>query len=364
MRTATILAAVAVVAWAASAVTGGVPVAVQQPVERDNGSNLNDNEQYNNRGACGGIRGAKGPYGECYYADFFVGTDALEDGSLRKLMADNPLLNATEQYRFTFYFMPYDDPVSGSWPDNGTDPDAQLWTLNLLYDWAEGDGPSLFTQWNWTDPTVNPAATDLYAQTYEDPANAGNPDPARCVQWTTEAGTPQGRYYNNNALHKLQNSTDIYVDPSTDYDTYVGVVLDYDPDDDPLNPTKVVNDLLYNPLNRGIAFKGLLWDLTYMYTNDAADGQRPYLELAVVCKTGDANRDGVVDGLDYNAWSLHYLQAGGWPEGDFNGDGTVDGLDYNAWSLNYEGGAGAAVPEPACLALLAAGALALIRRRR
>ncbi|KPK78958.1 MAG: hypothetical protein AMJ81_14170 [Phycisphaerae bacterium SM23_33] len=50
---------------------------------------------------------------------------------------------------------------------------------------------------------------------------------------------------------------------------------------------------------------------------------------------GDANGNGVVDGLDYNAWSLHYQQAGGWAEGDFNGDGTADGLDYNIWSIHY-----------------------------
>jgi len=71
---------------------------------------------------------------------------------------------------------------------------------------------------------------------------------------------------------------------------------------------------------------------------------------------GDANLDGVVDGLDYNAWSLHYNQPGGWTGGDFNGSGFVDGLDYNLWSLNYGcPRAGEPVPEPASAALLILG---------
>ena len=88
---------------------------------------------------------------------------------------------------------------------------------------------------------------------------------------------------------------------------------------------------------------------------------------------GDTQPDGCVDGLDYNCWSLHYLQtgqpawsAGGWSVGNFNEDAIVDGLDYNGWSLHYLEGcaAGAQVPEPAGLSLLALGAAALIRRRQ
>lgn len=81
---------------------------------------------------------------------------------------------------------------------------------------------------------------------------------------------------------------------------------------------------------------------------------------------GDANLDGRVDGLDYNAWSLHYLGSAGWCEGDFNDDLTADGLDYNIWSLNYQMGSGAAgqVPEPCCGLLLVAGVCAVRRRRR
>ena len=81
---------------------------------------------------------------------------------------------------------------------------------------------------------------------------------------------------------------------------------------------------------------------------------------------GDANLDGVVDGLDYNVWSLHYEQQElVWTQGDWDGDGVADGLDYNLWSINYNpgGGQGAAVPEPVVLLPLTFGAAALLRRR-
>ncbi|KPK78886.1 MAG: hypothetical protein AMJ81_14610, partial [Phycisphaerae bacterium SM23_33] len=89
---------------------------------------------------------------------------------------------------------------------------------------------------------------------------------------------------------------------------------------------------------------------------------------------GDANWDGCVDGLDYNIWSLNYLDQpvpewfdGGWMYGNFNSDHITDGLDYNAWSLNYQtgcAGAGASVPGPATLCLLGVGAGLLLARRR
>jgi hypothetical protein len=82
---------------------------------------------------------------------------------------------------------------------------------------------------------------------------------------------------------------------------------------------------------------------------------------------GDADYDGLVDGLDYIIWSNNYNLPGTWSDANFNDDILVDGLDYVIWSNNYGFGypvsPGGAVPEPGSLLLLAAGAVVLARRR-
>jgi len=51
---------------------------------------------------------------------------------------------------------------------------------------------------------------------------------------------------------------------------------------------------------------------------------------------GDATGNGLVDGLDYNAWQNGYQQPNAtFDTGDFDGNGQVDGLDYNVWQNNY-----------------------------
>lgn len=78
---------------------------------------------------------------------------------------------------------------------------------------------------------------------------------------------------------------------------------------------------------------------------------------------GDCSLDGMVDGLDYIAWSNDYLQSG-WLPTDLNGDAYIDGLDYTIWSMNYGTGIDDnLVPAPASLAFLLLGA-ALMRQKR
>jgi len=54
---------------------------------------------------------------------------------------------------------------------------------------------------------------------------------------------------------------------------------------------------------------------------------------------GDANGDGLVDGIDYIIWLNNYNQStgNGPANGDFNSSGFVDGVDYILWLNNYSG---------------------------
>ena len=93
-------------------------------------------------------------------------------------------------------------------------------------------------------------------------------------------------------------------------------------------------------------------------SGDGSAGGDFYFQLSV--QPGDANRDGVVDGADYTAWSDHFLQSGNWGQGDFNDDAVVDGADYLVWSdhflvalpENWPAAGGAGEPAPSAPALL------------
>jgi autotransporter-associated beta strand protein len=89
---------------------------------------------------------------------------------------------------------------------------------------------------------------------------------------------------------------------------------------------------------------------------------------------GDANLDGKVNALDFNALATNFGQNAGnqvWTQGDFNYDGSVNTSDFTMMSLNFgktEAAPapvlGALVPEPGTISLLAVGAMGLLARRR
>jgi hypothetical protein len=89
---------------------------------------------------------------------------------------------------------------------------------------------------------------------------------------------------------------------------------------------------------------------------------------------GDANLDGVVNALDFNALASNFGINNGnqiWSLGDFNYDGLVNSADFGVVATNFNKSLptpapvlGTLVPEPASLATLVALAPFAMRRRR
>jgi hypothetical protein len=81
---------------------------------------------------------------------------------------------------------------------------------------------------------------------------------------------------------------------------------------------------------------------------------------------GDANLDGAIDTIDFNALAANFGTNSGWGNGNFNGDAIIDTVDFNLLVSHYgfhaapAASLGVVVPEPSCLALL----LPLWRRPR
>ncbi|MEM6750013.1 MAG: hypothetical protein AAF612_06035 [Planctomycetota bacterium] len=80
---------------------------------------------------------------------------------------------------------------------------------------------------------------------------------------------------------------------------------------------------------------------------------------------GDANQDGVVNLIDFDALAQNFGEPGAWSDAEFSRNGVVDLLDFDALAQNFGATSAAiAVPTPAGLGLLAPGACLLARRRR
>lgn len=106
------------------------------------------------------------------------------------------------------------------------------------------------------------------------------------------------------------------------------------------------------PIIKGLSWEGTNYDWNNIILADAYIGSEIWSDAKasftvsnfdvlyeeIVSIPGDANGDGVVDGLDYVIWLSHYNETtGNGPnDGDFDESGKVDGLDYVIWLNNYQ----------------------------
>ena len=79
---------------------------------------------------------------------------------------------------------------------------------------------------------------------------------------------------------------------------------------------------------------------------------------------GDFNLDGTVNGTDLSIMSANFGQTVGFAGGNANCDAAVNGTDLSILSASFGNTAVAPIPEPASLLLMAAGAGAILKRRR
>jgi hypothetical protein len=182
-------------------------------------------------------------------------------------------------------------------------------------------------------------------------------------------------WYEGSTLHCQRQSAEIQVfDPNMLGQVANGTRATWDTQ--PASRWEITSDLAPLGLNQGIGGSGPYGgpagatydDLTrtlYVYCEQGTNLNSYILMYKIDCHPGDANGDNAVDVIDLGILATNYDQSGKYlVNGDFNGDGNVDVIDLGILATNYDwvGPGGESVPEPGSAALIAMGALALLRR--
>jgi hypothetical protein len=86
----------------------------------------------------------------------------------------------------------------------------------------------------------------------------------------------------------------------------------------------------------------------------------------MILAPGDVNADGLVDSQDFSILKTNFALTGAWGDGNLNDDGIVDSQDFSILKAHFGERSPSPAPEPATLAILTVGGLALllIRRKR
>ncbi|MCD6365699.1 MAG: PEP-CTERM sorting domain-containing protein [Planctomycetes bacterium] len=146
------------------------------------------------------------------------------------------------------------------------------------------------------------------------------------------------------------------------YDEYWGGAID-----DPEDPTIEVAALMgLGALNENPEMPPRYYEQFFEFIC-ALDPQGDYsLEAAPVVVAGDTDRDSDVDATDLARLAVNWSPggtSGTWSRGDFDDDADIDAIDLASLGLNWSP-SGYAVPEPATGALLLAGALTAVLRKK
>lgn len=244
----------------------------------------------------------------------------------------------------------------------GSTPPAAGWQVTMIGNGRDRNG----SQASWTSSWLSSSVSSTYAGYIWSGMND--------IRWgtnvITSTGIPQGIGANSETAfqttftaggtpYEAQGSSGdsggaVFHEDASGHWTLTGIMF-------------AINNLLGQPMGTSV-----FGDVTYS-ADLSVYRSEIYKTMAL---PGDANFDGIVNGLDLSLVASEWGRKGSGasdPPGDLNHDGIVNGLDESLVLTNWTGqtgilglgrGAATAVPEPATVVLALAGLAALLGARR